>query len=246
DIILTLSNLDSTKTYTLVALGMRGRYNNRWCSYVISGVDNFTNASSAGAEKSTASMENDTTTYLCGDNYNNGYVAKWTDIDPTSTTITLTISGVAHNGDAADKAYLSAIKLVEEQLAPEVAISLTTDGLVEFDIVALGATKDSSGDVQIIRVDAGPANLNVKSTVFSDNGNSWSLESASGLNQVKWEFSPDTSAWNTFLAAGTLYYLVNNVVEGNTQDLYLRITMPTETSSSAEYSSMVTIVATAP
>ncbi len=127
-----------------------------------------------------------------------------------------------------------------------VSISLTTDGLAEFGIVALGATVDSSGDVQTVSVNTGPANLDVKSTVFSDGIYTWSLGSTNGDNQVKWEFSPDTNTWNTFLAADTLYDLADDVAEESTQDLYLRITLPTETSSSAQYSSTVTIVATEP
>ena len=129
--------------------------------------------------------------------------------------------------------------------APAVSITLTTDGLVEFGVVALGVMVDSSGDVQTVSVNTGPVNLDVKSTVFSDNGNSWSLDSTNGANQVKWEFSPDASTWNTFSTPDILYDLANNVAQGNTQNLYLRITMPTATDSSAQYSSIVTIVATA-
>jgi len=130
--------------------------------------------------------------------------------------------------------------------SPPVSITLTTDGLVEFGIMALEATADSTGDVQTVSVDTGPVNLDVKSTVFSDNGNSWSLASSNGNNQVKWEFSPDTSIWNTFLASDTLYNLADDVAETGTQDFYLRLTMPTVTDSSNQYSATVTIVATAP
>ena len=131
--------------------------------------------------------------------------------------------------------------------APAVSISLTTNGLVEFGVVALGVMVDSSGDVQTVSVNTGPVNLDVKSTVFSDNGNSWSLGSTNGANQVKWEFSKDGTTWppeNIFTTPNTLYDLADNVLEGGTQDLYLRLTMPTVTDSSAQYSSTVTIVAT--
>ncbi len=134
--------------------------------------------------------------------------------------------------------------------APAVSISLATDGLVDFGILPLNSTQDTTlagiNDVEIISVDVGPANLDIKSSVFFDNGNTWNLDSTNGANQVKWEFSPDTSAWYTFLAPNTLYDLANNVLQGNTQDLCLRLTMPTETVSTAQYSSTVTIVATTP
>jgi len=133
---------------------------------------------------------------------------------------------------------------------PGVSITLTTDGSVDFGILPLNTTQDttSSGinDKETVRIDIGPANLDIKSTIFSDNGNTWSLGSTNGANQVKWEFSPDTSTWNTFSSANTLYDLANNAAEGNTQDLYLRLTMPTSIDSSAEYSSTITIVATSP
>ena len=110
DLIVNFSGLTGAD-YTLVALGMRTNYNIRWCSYTISDVDSFTYASSLGAEASTTTLADDTTIYKCGDNWNEGYVAKWTNIVPTNGNILITIKGVDHNGDLADKAYLSAIKL---------------------------------------------------------------------------------------------------------------------------------------
>jgi len=129
----------------------------------------------------------------------------------------------------------------------EAAVAITVgDGAVAFGIVPLGATIDSTNDPQIITVTAGPADLDVKSTNFSDGTNTWILGTTNGANQVKWEFSKDTTAWATFAAANTLYTFDNNVAQGNTRNLYLRLTMPTSTSSNNQHSSTVTIVATAP
>jgi len=128
-ITVTLSGVSNTKEYTLVALGMRGNSTyNRWCSYTISNVQAFVNSSSIGTEISTTSMADDTTTYKAGDNYDEGYLAKWTDIVPTGSTITLTVSGVDHIDPpaTADKAYLSAIKLVEE-LPEELSVWVSPD-----------------------------------------------------------------------------------------------------------------------
>lgn len=130
-------------------------------------------------------------------------------------------------------------------LAPPVSISLT-DGLVEFGILALGATADTSGDVQTVLVETGPADLEVKSTVFADNGNTWTLGASNGPDQAVWEFSPDNSAWTIFEIADTLYPLASNVAQGGTEDVYFRLTMPTETLSSNQYGATVTIVATSP
>ena len=137
-------------------------------------------------------------------------------------------------------------KAALDSLSPTVSISITSDGLVEFGAVALEAIVDNSGDVQIISVDSGPADLEVRSTVFSDGENDWSLGESSGDYQVKWEFSPDDAAWSVFSAPNTLYGLADNIAEGNTQNLHLQITMPTATASSNQYSSTVTIVATSP
>ena len=127
-----------------------------------------------------------------------------------------------------------------------VSIILTSDGVVEFGILPLGGTADSTGDAQVINISTGPANIAVRSTVFSDGSNTWDLGSANGVNQVKWEFSPDAGDWNTFLTPNILYSLANNVAEGDSQNLYLRVTTPTETSSPNEHSATVTFVATTP
>ncbi|MBI2621160.1 MAG: S8 family serine peptidase [Candidatus Levybacteria bacterium] len=131
-----------------------------------------------------------------------------------------------------------------------VAISLTTDGTTPFGILPLGATRDTTptgtNDVQTVQVDTGPANLSVRSTAFSDGADIWTLGATNGSNQVKWEFSKDAAAWNTFSSADTLFTLDNNVAQGATRDLYLRLTMPTSTASNNEHAGTVTIVASSP
>ncbi|MBZ9572461.1 S8 family serine peptidase [Patescibacteria group bacterium] len=131
-----------------------------------------------------------------------------------------------------------------------VSISLTTDGTTPFEIVPLDSTIDTTpsgtNDVQTVRVDAGPVDLDIKSTVFCDNGNCWSFGTTNGDNQVVWKYSKDGSVWNIFEIANTLYPLDSNVPQTETRNLYLQLTMPTSTASSNEYGSTVTIVATAP
>ena len=127
-----------------------------------------------------------------------------------------------------------------------VSISITTDGEVEFGTVALGAVKaNDPDDIQTISVDTGPADLKVRSTVFFNGINNWTL-GGSGNNQVTWEYSEDGINWNEFLTDDVLYLLNSNVPHEGTQNLHLQITMPTVTNSSDPYSSTVTIVATAP
>lgn len=130
-------------------------------------------------------------------------------------------------------------------------ISLSSDGAVDFGAVAPGAARNTTpgdlNDGQTISIDGDPVDLDVRSTNFSDGGsNTWSLGTSAGADQVQWEFSPNGSSWTTFAAAETLYSLDTNVPNGATRNLHLRLTAPTSTSSWAEHSTTVTIVATVP
>ena len=131
-----------------------------------------------------------------------------------------------------------------------VSIILTTDGTTPFGILALGATQDTTlsgiNDKQTVQVASGSADLKVRSTDFSDEGNTWLLDTTNGADQVLWEFSKDASSWTTFSAANSLFSLDTNVAQSDSRDLYLRLTMPTATSSNNPHSATVTIVATAP
>jgi len=102
-------------------------------------------------------------------------------------------------------------------------------------------------DVQTISVLNGPASLYVKTTAFSDGlGSTWSLGGANGANQAKWEFSKDDSTWTTLTTADTLFTLDQNVPTGATRNLYLRLTMPTSTTSANQHSATITVVAVSP
>lgn len=129
--------------------------------------------------------------------------------------------------------------------SPVVSITVD-DGAVSFGTLALGATSSNAGDVQVISVDSGPADLDIRSTAWSDGSVAWSLGSSSSTNQVVWEFSKDNSSWTTFLIPDNLYAFDTNVASSATRDLYLRLTMPSGTDGYGLSSSTVTIVASAP
>ncbi len=156
--------------------------------------------------------------------------------------VILDISDYNTGNNESDGQDAGPINVVE----PAVSISLVTDGLVDYGICDLGSTADNSGDVEVVQVDTGPAELDVKSSIFSNGGESWSLGAANGEDQVVWEFSPDGSAWTIFETAETQYPLAGSVAEGASQDLYLRLTLPTSSSSGDEFSATVTLIATAP
>ena len=139
-------------------------------------------------------------------------------------------------------------KAALDSLSPVVSISIS-DGAVDFGTMALEATADNSNDIQTINVDGGTANLKIKTTVFCDDSeNCWGLDPSlnNGIDQVKWEFSPNNSEWTTFSVSEASYDLANNIANGDSQNLHLRITMPTDSASSSPYGSTVTIVATSP
>ena len=132
------------------------------------------------------------------------------------------------------------------QAAAQVSISIISDGSVNFGYLGVGVSANNFSDVQTVQVDAGPANLDARSTGFTAPGNTWNLGVGNSTDQVKWEFSKDTSSWTTFAVAGNLYSLATNVGTGETTPLYLRLTMPTSTDSNDEHSAAVTVVASSP
>ncbi len=134
---------------------------------------------------------------------------------------------------------------------PVVDITLTTDGSVAFSVQALSVTIDTTdggiNDVQTMQVVTGPVDLLIKTTAFTDGSNVWSLGTANGADEVVWEFSMDGITWETFSSADpTTFTLDTGVGEGETRNIFFRLTLPTSTSSSNEHSATVTVVAVAP
>ena len=131
-----------------------------------------------------------------------------------------------------------------------VSISLTTDGTTPFGVqdfnVTVDTTASGTNDVQKVQVSAGPADLFIKTTLFANNGNVWSLGSSNGADQVVWQFSTDGTNWTTFTEADALSSLASSVPSTGTLDVYLRLTMPTSSSSTDEHKARVTIVAVVP
>jgi len=66
------------------------------------------------------------------------------------------------------------------------------------------------------------------------------------VDQVQWEFSPNGSSWNNFAIADNYYSLATSVAQSGTQDVDLRITTPTSTSSYLQHGATVTVQAVAP
>jgi fibronectin type 3 domain-containing protein len=134
--------------------------------------------------------------------------------------------------------------------AVSISIDSCCDGSVSLGTVGLGnsanTTASNLNDVEAVLVESGPANLNVRSGVFSDGSNTWVLGAVNDAQQVKWEFSKTGSSWTTFAVVDSLYALDTNVGTGSTSQLYLQLTMPTVTNSYNPHNATVVIVASVP
>jgi len=168
-----------------------------------------------------------------------------------SLTVRLTAS--KSGGGATSTIKVSAVYAdITYSVPVAVSISLTTDGIVGFGYQAENTTRDTTSTglnhPETISVDTGPANLDVRSTTFSDGSNTWVLGSlANGSDQVFWEFSNnDGTGWTTFAAADTNYTFDTNVAQSATRNLSLRLTTPTGSSSLSQHSATITIVASSP
>ena len=171
-------------------------------------------------------------------------------LDPTDTSTVWFVGEYAKNdGFVGWGTFIGATSLSGG--CPGVNITLTTDGAVAFGVQALSVTVDTTSggfnDVQTVSIVKGPADLFIKTTLFADGlGSSWALGTTNGADQVVWEFSTGGTTWLEFTSADTLTSLASGVAQGATADLFLRLTLPTTTSSADEHSATVTIVGTAP
>lgn len=140
-----------------------------------------------------------------------------------------------------------AISAVNRGYKAIASISLATGGSVAFGFLADNTvTTTPISQIQTVNVDGGPVDLDIKSTVFSDGSNTWALGASNGINQVKWEFSKDGTNWTTFSTADSYYTFDTGVSQGQTRDVYFRLTMPSSTGHYSQFGSTITILATAP
>jgi len=120
---LELTGLDSSKEYTFATSATRCKSSyNRLSIFTLTGADAYTNASTPGTDNDTQTFSNGTAIlgpnqvrFNTGDNYNEGYVARWTGIDPGSDgTITICVEADPASDDNGRKAYsFDVYKLVQ-------------------------------------------------------------------------------------------------------------------------------------
>lgn len=131
-----------------------------------------------------------------------------------------------------------------------VSISLNTDGAVSFETIPLNTSQDTTvsgvNDLETISIDNGPVDLSIKSSNFTEGGNTWTLGATNGSDQAQWDYSSSTSPWYNMTVVDTYYDFDNSVPEGQTRNVLFKITMPTATASFDQYSATVTILASSP
>ncbi len=120
---LTFTGLDPTKNYTFVTSASRGNasYTDRYSIYSILNADSYTNESSAGVNV----IDESSVYFNTGDNYNEGYVAKWSNI--TAADGSFTVRATHHpSASGGYKAYaFDAFMLEEFGASPDPFISIT-------------------------------------------------------------------------------------------------------------------------
>ncbi|MBT4850156.1 hypothetical protein HON36_04885 [Candidatus Parcubacteria bacterium] len=147
-------------------------------------------------------------------------------------------------------AWIQGIDFIGLQVAPvTISISLNTDGTIALGTVSLDGTQDTTAgginDIEVVSVDNGPADLDIRSTNFTEGGNTWTLAGTSGADQIIWQYSSSTP-WYTMTTADTLYDFDQAVPESNTRNLVFKITMPSSSASFSQYGGTVTVVASSP
>ncbi|HIJ54217.1 MAG TPA: hypothetical protein HPP66_13870, partial [Planctomycetes bacterium] len=82
---LTFTGLDPATEYTFATSAARCSYTGRWTNYTLTGADTYTNASTSGVDVLAESKVQ----FNTGDNYNEGYVARWTSITADDGSFTV-------------------------------------------------------------------------------------------------------------------------------------------------------------
>lgn len=178
----------------------------------------------------------------------------WKNAEITGLTLTqdqLNALEIYVSGDSGGRTYTVAALYAYITYSTGPAITLSTDGSVAFGIQSLSDVIDTTAsgidDTEVISIDSGPAQLDIKSTSFVEGGNAWTIGTTTGPDQVIWEFSGNAGAgWSGFNVADTLYTLAGNAAQGTTKQVDLKITMPTSSTSQSPYSSTVTVQASTP
>jgi len=114
DLVFTGLNPDKKYTFATSAARCKPTYTTRYSVYSISGADSVANASTSGVN-----VTSDTEVWFnTGDNYNDGYVARWTNVEPGSDG-SFSVRATHHStADSGRKAYAFDVFMLQEMVDP--------------------------------------------------------------------------------------------------------------------------------
>ena len=145
---LTFTGLDPAKEYSFATSSARNNpeYTNRLTVYTLTGADSLTNASTVGVDV----LAPNSVRFNTGDNYYQGYVARWKDIDPGDDG-TFTVRAEADSeSESGYKAYTFDVFMLQEELdtppTPPYTLNVTVvgNGSVSKDPDQASYTQDQS------------------------------------------------------------------------------------------------------
>ena len=93
----------------------------------------------------------------------------------------------------------------------------------------------------------GPGDMIIQTTRFTDEtGSTWELGVTSDSNQAVLEFSTDGVNWTVFNKHDVAFDFAQGLRDGDEQDLFFRLTMPTDTGSVLDHTAFVTVSGISP
>ncbi|MDO8524570.1 MAG: hypothetical protein Q7R99_03000 [bacterium] len=126
------------------------------------------------------------------------------------------------------------------------SVSITSDGWVEYGVVPLSASKDTTQltDTQTVQNNGSVTErFNIKTSNATSSGSTWTLGSATGtINVFTHEFAT-SSGWVKFAATDTYQTLVEGVGQDSSKNFDLRVGVPSSVSDYEQKTIYITIQA---
>ena len=183
----TFTGLDPAKTYTFATSANRaGSYTDRISRFTLSDATTATNASTAGVTKKTTTFTEDTSAFNTGENTANGYVARWTGIQPGSDG---DFKVRAQADTTVNQAYAFSVFMLQEEQEITGPTITTSGTLTAFSSNPGVASAEQSYTVNGYNLTEGitvtaPADFEVSLTSGSGFGSSVSLGTTGGTVYV--------------------------------------------------------------
>ncbi len=210
NVVITLTGLDPAKTYTFATTANRAggtagtpAYPTRVSRYTLSGDDGATNASTPGVTV----INDHSVSFVTGENTTNGYVARWTGIQPGSDgSVVIT----ATHDTSVYQAYGPSVFLLSEEGATGFALAAGNDGHGKVDLLPPGGMYAEDAIVTLTPVpNAGYTFNNWSGADFTDLINNGNGTYSITMNEDK-EVTANFVAGNTGPAAPVLVQPADN------------------------------------